>query len=503
MHRMTSRRPRAIAAAVVAAATGAVACIAGCAPAPGAGPWPGPAAGPVTVTILTGSDTSISAGDSPVLSRDTGMYSELADWWNAHEEPLTGIRVRLDPVGIDGGATVEHSEMLADAQAGDVRYDIYNLDSQWVPEFAAAGYIRLLEGHLAPAGFLPQPLASGKDASGRLYAAPFTTDVGLLYYRKDLVGPATPLGTFNQVMKAAQQARKADPAITEGYAGQFAEYEGLTVNLLEIIRGYAPDAIDADGAIRDPAAVAAGLEQLVGQIGLQIPAAELSASEAQSFTAFATGKAVFMRNWPIYYNQIATATLPGSSEVARGFTVTPLPFPSVLGGQDLAISASSPHPDAALKVINFLTSKPAERCLFAVGGFPATRQAAYADNTMLPTGYTIPGYPPVTGSPLCGARTGRQLRIGSAILAAIGQAIPRPVTPYYTEFSTLIQDQVWPLLLAESRNQGPDLRAAVAALAADIQYAVSGHAPISPGGYTPAPGTATAPPGPTTTGHSP
>lgn len=490
---MTGKRRRvaALIAAVVACAAGT----AGCAPAPGTGPWPAPATGPVTVTILTGTDTSISAGDTPVRSGDTGMYSELADWWNAREARITGIRIRLAVV--DGGATLAHSQMLAAAQAGDAQYDIYNLDGQWVPEFAAAGYVRSLEGHLATNGFLPQPLASGKDGSGRLYAAPFTTDVGLLYHRTDLVDPASPLGTFDQVMRAALQARQKDPAIRDGYTGQFAEYEGLTVNLLEIIRGYRPDAIGADGTIRDPAAVAAGLEQLVSQIGLQIPGSELSASEAQSFTAFATGQAVFMRNWPIYYNQIATATLPGSSEVARNFTVSPLPFPSVLGGQDLAISASSPHPEAALKVISFLTSEQAERCLFAVGGFPATRTAAYAANAPLPAGYTAHGYAAVTGSPLCGDKPGRQLRIGSTILKAIGKAIPRPVTPYYTEFSALIQGQVWPLLDAARQGHSIDLHGAVAALAADIQYAVSGHAPISPGGTRQPPST------PASTGSSP
>jgi multiple sugar transport system substrate-binding protein len=490
---MTGRgRRRAI---LLAATLACTAGAAGCAPAPGTGPWPAPAAGPVTVTILTGTDTSISAGDSPVRSGDTGMYSELADWWNVHEAPLTGIRIRLAVV--DGGATLAHSQMLAAAQAGDAQYDIYNLDGQWVPEFAAAGYIRSLQGHLATGGFLPQPLASGEDGSGRLYAAPFTTDVGLLYYRTDLVGSAAVPGTFDQVMRAAHQAQKKDRAIVEGYAGQFAEYEGLTVNVLEIIRGYRPDAIGADGTIRDPAAVAAGLEQLVSQIGLQIPGSELSASEAQSFTAFATGQAAFMRNWPIYYNQIATATLPGSSEVAGNFNVSPLPFPSVLGGQDLAISASSPHPDAALKVIGFLTSQQAEQCLFAVGGFPATRKAAYAANAPLPPGYTARGYAAVTGSPLCGDKPGRQLRIGSTILKAIGKTIPRPVTPYYTEFSALVQGQVWPLLNAARQGHSVDLHSAVAALAADIQYAVSGHAPTSPGGTHQPPGP------PASTGSSP
>lgn len=497
MRRMTPRRPRALVVSAGVIAACALAGTAGCAAAPGTGPWPAPATGPVTVTLVSGADASISAGDKPVNSRDTGMYRQLVDWWNAYEAPVTHITVQLDLIG-GGSATEDHSEMLGSAQAGDPRYDIYNLDSQWVPEFAAGGYIRLLDGHLGTGGFLPQPLASGKDPSGRLYAAPFTTDVGLLYYRADLVHqPASRLATFNQVMQAARSDRAGDPDITEGYSGQFAAYEGLTVNLLEIIRGYEPDAIGPDGTIRDPAAVATGLQQLIDQMGTggQIPGSELSATEAQSFTAFATGKAVFMRNWPIYYNRIATSTLPGSSQVAQNLRVMPLPFPSVLGGQDLAISTASPHPDAALQVVRFLTSRQAEECLFAVGGFPATRQDAYTKDYRkappLPGDYQAPGYAAVKGRPLCGDKPGRQLRIGPTILKAIGKTIPRPVTPYYTEFSTLIQDQVWSLLSAASLNQGTDLGSAVAVLATDLQYAASGHAPPSPGG-------ASQPPAPTT-----
>jgi multiple sugar transport system substrate-binding protein len=475
------RRPKGILAAALAAAACA-ASVAGCAPPPGNDPWGAPAGGGVTVTIVTGTDSSISAGDEPVSAADTGMYRELTDWWNQHEALVTGITMRLEV--IDGGsATVDHSEMLGAAQAGDGRYDIYNLDGQWVPEFAAAGYIRLLDGHLDTSGFLRQPLASGRDTAGRLYAAPFTTDVGLLYYRTDLVPRARSLGTFGAVMQAASKASAKDPEITQGYAGQFAEYEGLTVNLLEIIRGYEKDAIGPDGTIRDPAAVAVGLQQLVDQVGQggQIPGSELSATEAQSFTAFATGKAVFMRNWPIYYNRIATSALPGSSQVARHFDVAPLPFPSVLGGQDLAISTASPHPAEALQVIRFLTSAQAERCLFAVGGFPATRQDAYAEGGALPTGYQAPGYQAVTGPPLCGTQPGQQLNIGQTILDGINKAIPRPVTPYYTEFSTLLQDQVWPLLRDASRGTAFDMHSAVAALAADLQVAASGHAPASLG----------------------
>ena len=148
------RWTRSITLTVVALAAGA----AGCTTAPGTAPWPPPAAGLITITVLSGTDTSISPG-SPPLRGATGIYSELVDWWNTYEEPLTGIRVQLDT--IDGGATLEHGEMLAAAQAGDASYDVYNLDNEWVSEFAAGGYIRSLQGTLPEGGFLRQPLASG------------------------------------------------------------------------------------------------------------------------------------------------------------------------------------------------------------------------------------------------------------------------------------------------------------------------------------------------------
>src|SRR5450755_989787 len=141
------RRIRSITLTVMALA----ACAAGCATAPGTAPWPSLATGPVTITILSGTDASISPG-SPPLPGATGMYSELVDWWNTYEKPLTGITVQLDT--IDGGATLEHSEMLAAAQARDASYDIYNLDNEWVSEFAAGGYIRSLQGILPEGGFL-------------------------------------------------------------------------------------------------------------------------------------------------------------------------------------------------------------------------------------------------------------------------------------------------------------------------------------------------------------
>lgn len=460
----------------------AVACLAaGCAApgaaAPGAGQRAaaGAAAGTTTVTILSGVDTSVSPGNQPVRPDDSGMYAELVDWWNKYEEPVTKVHVVLDTVS--GAATAEHSEMLADAESGDSRFDIYNLDNEWVPEFAAGHFIRSLRGLLDPAGFLPRPMKSG-EYNGQLYAAPFTTDVGLLYYRKDLVSEAEVAGlsSFKGLADLAGQVMARHPDLTTGYAGQFASYEGLTVNLLEIIDAAGADAFRDNGTIGDRDAVIFGLAQLSGAMtsgatGV-IPATELGYTEAQAVADFAAGDALFMRNWPVYYQQLVTAKGKGSGQLAADVAVAPLPFPSVLGGQDLAIAQASPHPKAALQVIEYLTSAQAERCLFAVAGFPATRASAYVDDNTLPTGYDK-----VNGPALCGSEVGPSVKIGKTIRDAVGNAFLRPRTRYYTEFSAIIQDQV-PALLRQSMRSN-SLLTLVTKLASSLNAAATGLAPRS------------------------
>src|SRR5689334_17725163 len=474
-------RRRGVLSGVALGALAVAGLAAGCAApgtAPGAGQRvaAGAAAGTTTVTILSGVDTSVSPGNQPVRPDDSGMYAQLVDWWNQYEEPVTKIHVVLDTVS--GAATAEHSEMLADAESGDTRFDIYNLDNEWVPEFAAGHLIRSLRGQLDPADFLPGPRYSGA-YDGQLYAAPFTTDVGLLYYRKDLVSEAEVAGlsSFKGLADLAGQVMARHPGLTTGYAGQFASYEGLTVNLLEIIHAAGADAFRGNGTIGDRDAVIFGLAQLSGAMtsgatGV-IPATELGYTEAQAVADFAAGDAVFMRNWPVYYQQLVTAKGKGSGQLAQDVAVAPLPYPSVLGGQDLAIAQASPHPEAARQVIKYLTSAAAERCLFAVAGFPATRADAYADDNTLPTGYDT-----VNGPALCGSEVGPSVKIGTTIRdAVVNDAFLRPRTRYYTEFSAIIQDQVPPLL-----RQGTDstsLLTLETRLAKALNAAATGLAPRS------------------------
>jgi multiple sugar transport system substrate-binding protein len=443
-------------------------------------PWPQDSSMGETIQILTGTDTSNSAGSDPT-DEAAGMYDQLTNWWNTNEG--FGTRLSIKFVRVPGGATAEHSAMLSAAQSHDAQYDIYNLDSQWVNEFATHGYIRSLAGQaIDTSGFLPKSLATAEGPSGELDALPFTTDVGLLYYRSDLVPPSrlAAVHSFRDLMSLAASIVHGRPAgVTEGYAGQFDDYEGLTVNALEAIWGHDRNAFGGNGTVADQAAVSAGLSDLASAFTTKvIPSAETTYQEEQAAADFADGKAVFMRNWPIWYTRIKSgATLAGEPEAAKVIKyvhVRPLPFPSVLGGQDLAVATSSRNPNAALEVIQYLTSASAERCLLAVGGFPATRASAYSSSS-LPSATLSDDHPDA----YCGtvSSPGFTVELSNAIRDALQEAVPRPSTSYYTEFSTIVQAQVCSFLTHAIGRTSPSADAVASSLATGLADAASGRSP--------------------------
>jgi len=172
--------------------------------------------------------------------------------------------------------------------------------------------------------------------------------------------------------------------------------------------------------VADPAAIRALTlmrDQL--QSGV-VPRSVLTWHEEEARFAFQNGQAAFMRNWPYAYALLQDSS---GSMVAGRFAVAPMPAgpggspTAALGGAQLAINANSEHPEAAWAVIDFLT-RPEQMLERAqvVGQFPARR-----------TG--------ISESDLA-----RVLSIPPAqIRAVVERAVPRPVTPVYTQLSDILQ----------------------------------------------------------------
>ncbi|GII75181.1 ABC transporter substrate-binding protein [Sphaerisporangium rufum] len=355
------------------------------------------------MTFATGRDT-------------TGYLQPLIDEWN-DRHPKERVRLLELPEAADE----QRAQMVANLQAKSERYDVLGLDVVWTAEFAGAGWIVPLDRSMFPLDRLLPPVVDTAVYQGKLYAMPYTSNAGLLYYRKDILDREglKPPKTWAELRE--QAVRLGKKYKMDGYAGQFLAYEGLTVNFAEAVQSAGGQILSPDGTkvTLDLHTATTGLDFLVG--GLRqgwIPQDALSYKEEESRLAFQQGKLLFARNWPPAYGPATR------SAVAGKFAVTRLPGrdgpgSSSLGGLNLAISAYSRHQKSALEFIRYFTGLANERRVLTDGSFPPVWSELYDDPDL------IKRYPylPVLKESIMSAR-------------------PRPVTPKYDQVSLMISSAV-------------------------------------------------------------
>ncbi|HEY0873412.1 MAG TPA: ABC transporter substrate-binding protein [Vicinamibacterales bacterium] len=297
--------------------------------------------------------------------------------------------------------------------------DVLQLDVVWTPEFAAAGWLLPLDPFRpATDDFFPAAIAANQ-WNGSLFGLPWFIDVGMLYWRTDLLERAPT--TFDELTAAAQRAIQTG-AVRQGLAWQAARYEGLITVFVEVLGGFGGRILDDEGAVvvdADPAVRAlTWMRDAIHRDGI-VPSATLTWQEEQARFAFQNGTSAMMRNWPYAFALLQAPDSP----VAGRFAVAPMPATpdgeptAALGGSQLAINARTTQPDDAWALVRFLTApeQMIERAR-VVGQFPSRRS-------------------PYRGSALEGA-----LGIDpSEALRIVDAAEPRPVTPVYTQLSEILQ----------------------------------------------------------------
>lgn len=327
--------------------------------------------GPITFA-LAGPDVSVGR-----------QQVALARRW---EEEAGGSQ-RVEVVELTAGADQQRSELAALLQDGR-GFDVLSLDVAWMTEFARFGYLRSLPAAELDAQpdstrFLRRPLESCW-VDEQLWAVPYTTNAGLLYRNLEVLGklgrnPDVPVTSWRHLQTLAEATGEPEfeGGVLDGYVTQLANYEGLTVNVLEAVWDAGGDIVTEDGEVTaaEPEAVA-GLARLVeGLAGGWIPRSALGFREEESRLEFQKGQVLFMRNWPYAYRALNApgAPLAGLVEVGK------LPGPSALGGQNLAISRNAANQGTALGFIKFMVREDNQQQLFGEGGFPSVLQSVYDD----------------------------------------------------------------------------------------------------------------------------
>ena len=184
----------------------------------------------------SGSSSGGGAADSGTTGRGPITYVQgkdnsnvirpIIDKWNtAHPDQIVTLKEQTTE------ADQQHDDLVQHFQAQDSGYDVVSVDVVWTAEFAAKGWLQPLTGDTAvPTTDMLEPPVKAATYNNTLYAAPTTSDAGLLYYRSDLV--PNPPKTWDEMMADCPIAQQNGMGC---YAGQFFKYEGLTVNAAEAI----------------------------------------------------------------------------------------------------------------------------------------------------------------------------------------------------------------------------------------------------------------------------
>jgi multiple sugar transport system substrate-binding protein len=343
----------------------------------------------------------------------TGAFSTVVENFNKANPDANAELLEL-PTAADEQRRLQIQRLRAES----AECDVLGVDTIWTAEYAAQGWVLDVTDALNKREdeFIPATVETTV-YEGKNWAIPFNTNAGFIYWRTDQAGNQPPQ-SWEDMYQTAQQ--------DNGIVYQGAQYEGLTVNFLELLYSAGGTVVndDATEATADSQETRDVLEFM--QKGIDdgaAPKAVTTYMEEESRRAFEAGNGTYMRNWPYAY------ALGKESKIADDFAVTTFPEyagnpgAGVLGGYNLAISAFSKNPEGALAFANFATSPEAQVIQASKASLPAVLTSVYDD-------------PQVT----------KALPFASELRDAVEQAKPRPVTPVYPQVSEAVYNNVFAVL---------------------------------------------------------
>ena len=372
-----------------------------------------------TVSTLLGVSTLARQADSVSILMPAPFAdatAELVRTFNKEHEGRIHLNVIRGPLETESISDLAISSLLL----GDTPFDGLLMDVTWVSKYAKAGWLSPLDDYFTDQDIaaLAPGASEGNHAEGALQRWPLTSDIGLLYWRTDLMDepPRTPqdLETISKTLQASGQ-------VPFGYVWQGRQYEGLSCVFLEIMDGfggewYAPQtsAIGLD----EPAGTAAAtwLQHLI-ESGIS-PRAVTNYAESESLQSFKSGESAFMRNWPYAWAELQKDDSPVKGKVG----ITTMVAESnqrpaaTIGSWGLSLLKGSEHPQSTIEAIKYLTNEQSQRYLYTNFGYTPTQAALFNDE---------------------------QLTRTHPSLVAIGEALPfaraRPQTPLYAQMSDVLQ----------------------------------------------------------------
>ena len=378
--------------------------------------------------------TATGEGEATTAEKITIKFAAQGDSTPATQKSIDNFNASQDKYVVEWVDMSNDSGAMKDAlktslSAGSADYDVISMDVCWAGEFAAAGYIQPIDEMIKSSGLKISDFNAGSMSAGtynaKTYALPFFPDLGVLFFRKDIVSEddAAKLVagnyTFTDLLAMAEKY-KGKEGTTEGYLFQAKQGECLVCNTAEFTAGWT----NIEGGLKEFKALTDSKAT---------PADILNYAEGET-EAFMNGVAVFARNWP-YMKGCATTLTDDQIGYA------PLPGGSCVGGWLLGINKNSANVEGAFEFIKYLASE-GQIVQATDGGHLPGYTAALSDSSVL------------AKNPMLS---------DAGFQKALATTVSRPVSSNYAEASDAIQIAVHAYLSGDA-----ELAATVSAVEAAL-----------------------------------
>ena len=342
----------------------------------------------------------------------------------------SGGRYRIDVQLLPNSASDQRTQLLRRLAAGDSSMDLMSIDPAFVTEFAAAGYLAPVPKDLE-SQFTADRVQSSVDAStykGKLIAVPFWSNTQVLWYKKSAARKAgldmTKPVTSDQLVDATKRSGTQ-------LGVQAKLYEGYSVWINALVAGAGgkivrnPDATYEDielGLDSDAGRKAAAVIHKVATSGIAGPAMG-SSTETESLALFDSKAGGFLVNWPYTYGALTATDKKdvGAAMYPRTDAGTPAKPP--YGGIQLGVGSKSAHPDLAYQAAACITDQKHTTDYMVKSGNPSSRKKSFDDPAVRDA---FPG------------------GIAALVRSSLDNAEPRPLSPYWGDISTALQQRFSP-----------------------------------------------------------
>jgi multiple sugar transport system substrate-binding protein len=249
---------------------------------------------------------------------------------------------------------------LAETMPAGVPYDLVSTHGKYAP--AQSRWLRPLDGLVDVGAFRPGPLRLCS-FEGRLLCVPRNIDVRLLWWRRDLMA-AAPV-TWDQLASVAQSLASNEMA---GFAFP-ARDSGLFGTFFELTVAFGGQLFGDDGKPRfDDAGARQALAWLVDAVHQAKAPADWYFDEVSA--GLRDGTVAMAGDWPGYYGLLDGSPAESSLDVAR-YPSGPAGRAVYAGSHGFAVPTACVHPDEALQLLAYLTSRDSAAGEAAAGMVPA------------------------------------------------------------------------------------------------------------------------------------